>query len=130
MGSDPHSWGWGKLHFMRFRHVLDPLDNLAEFLDPPPVPRPGDDNTVDATWNLPNNYDQLGGASYREIFDVSDWDRSEGVNVPGESGQPGSSHYSDLVPLWRDGKYFPLAYSEQAVEAQTTDRLELLPAKP
>jgi penicillin G amidase len=130
MGGDPQSWGWGKLHFMRFRHVLDPLDNLAGFLDPPPVPRPGDDNTVDATWNLPNNYDQLGGASYREIFDVSDWDRSEGVNVPGESGQPGSSHYSDLVPLWRDGKYFPLAYSEQAVEAQTTDRLELLPAKP
>lgn len=130
MASNSQSWSWGSLHAMRFRHVLDPIDGLAGFLDPAPVPRPGDDNTVDSTWHLPDDFDQLGGASYREILDVSDWDHSEAVNVPGESGQPESPHYSDLLPLWRDGKYFPLAYSRQAIEKEGADRLELLPEKP
>ena len=129
LGPDSSAWSWGRLHTMRFRHVLDPIGNLAAFLEPAPVPRPGDGTTVDATWNRMDNFDQLGGASYREIFDLSDWDHSRAVNVPGESGQPGSPHYLDLLPLWRDGKYFPLAYSRQAVEKQAAGKLELLPEK-
>jgi hypothetical protein len=34
---------------------------------------------------------------------------------------------ADLMPLWDASRYFPLAYSAKAVEAVTTDRLELLP---
>jgi penicillin amidase len=49
------------------------------------------------------------------------------VNVPGQSGQPGSPHYSDLLPLWSEGRYFPLVYSPEAVEQETTDRLVLQP---
>jgi penicillin amidase len=52
------------------------------------------------------------------------------VNVPGESGQPGSSHYSDLLPLWDQTQYFPMLYSRGAVEKQAQDRLTLEPAKP
>lgn len=119
---------WGKLHAMLFRHSLDRLFDLKSVLDIGPFPRPGDGTTVDATWFPPQNFDQIGGASYREIFDLSDWDHSEAVNAPGESGQPQSPHYGDLAPLWRDGKYFPLAYSREAVERVTVDRLELVPA--
>ena len=67
------------------------------------------------------------GASYREILDTSDWDQSVAVNTPGQSGQPGSPHYSDLMPLWDAGRYFPLLYSRKAVEAETTERLVLEP---
>jgi penicillin amidase len=70
----------------------------------------------------------LYGASYREVFDLSDWDKSVAVNVPGQSGQPGSKHYDDLLPLWISGRYFPLAYSKPAVDAVTTDVLRLTPA--
>ena len=76
-------------------------------------------------WN--DSYDQIYGASYREIFDLADWDKSVGINVPGQSGQPGSKHYDDLLPLWREGKYFPLAYTKSAVDAVTTDVLDLTP---
>jgi acyl-homoserine lactone acylase PvdQ len=39
-------------------------------------------------------------------YDLSNWDNSVAVNVPGQSGQPTSPHYSDLLPLWSEGRYF------------------------
>ena len=32
-------------------------------------------------------------------LDLSDWDRSMTTNVPGESGDPSSPHYSDLLAM-------------------------------
>ena len=96
-------------------------------MDLGPVPRPGDEYTVNATGFRDGGFEQGSGASYREVLDTSDWDRSVAVNTPGQSGQPESPHYSDLLPLWRDGKYFPLLYSRPAVESETVDRLVLQP---
>jgi penicillin G amidase len=127
LGSGSSTLTWGRLHTVLFRHSLDQLLDLKSLLDVGPFPRPGDGTTVNATAFVPQNFDQIAGASYREIFDLSNWDHSEAVNTPGESGQPESPHYQDLAPLWRDGKYFPLAYSRGAVEQVTVDRLELLP---
>ncbi len=84
-------------------------------------------STVCATSYAGNNYEQTHGASFREILDVGNWDGSQGINVPGESGQPGSPHYGDLLPLWIEGNYFPLLYSRPAVEKAATDRLLLEP---
>ena len=126
-GPDPESWSWGELHVALFRHALDKLPGAAGLVDLGPTPRPGDDTTVNATEHAFDSFVQTSGASYRQILDTSDWDRSEAVNAPGQSGQPGSSHYFDLVPLWNDGQYFPLVYSREAVERETVDRLELQP---
>ena len=120
-GPDPAKWSWGEMHHVRFRHPLDQIPGAAALTDPTPVPRPGDEYTVNATGYPDNSFDQTSGASYREILDLSDWDHSVAVNVPGQSGQPGSPHYSDLLPLWSEGKYFPLVYSRDAVEKETTD---------
>ncbi len=49
------------------------------------------------------------------------------INTPGQSGLPGTPHYSDLVPLWDRGQYFPLAYSRDAVERATVERQTLAP---
>jgi penicillin amidase len=92
-----------------------------------PVARPGDGNTVDATGTGSSGYQQLAGASYREIFDLSDWDNSLAVNTPGQSGDPGSRHYSDLLPLWEAGQYFQLVYSKQAVDQNASDVMTLVP---
>lgn len=127
-GTESSPLTWGTLHTVLFRHSLDQLFNLKSLLDVGPFARPGDGTTVDATWPAPQTFHQTGGASYREIFDLSDWENSEAVNAPGESGQPASPHYKDLAPLWRDGRYFPLAYSRRAVENVTLDRLQLEPA--
>ena len=59
------------------------------------------------------------GASYREIMDTADWDRSVVTNVPGQSGQPESEFYGNLLPLWDKGEYFPMLYSRAKVDQNT-----------
>lgn len=126
-GPDPAKWAWERIHVVEFRHPLDEAPNGKALFDLGPIPRPGDDYTVNATGFRPGDYKQVAGASYREIMDLSDWDKSVAVNVPGQSGQPGSPHYSDLLPLWSEGQYFPLSYSREAVEKYATDKLVLEP---
>ena len=126
-GDDPGKWSWGALHAVRFRHALDAVPGGATLFDLGPVPRSGDSDVVQATSVDPKTLEQVAGASYREIFDLSSWDNAVAINVPGQSGQPGSPHYDDLLPLWRTGQYFQLAYSRKAVDAVTTDVLEIKP---
>jgi len=126
LGPDSQKWSWGRLHTIRFRHSLDRLSGAEKLLDLGPLSRPGDGYTVNAT-AVGETFQQQGGASYREILDTADWDQSLTINTPGQSGQPGSPHYSDLLPLWDQGQYFPLIYSRKIVEMDAQDRLVLAP---
>jgi penicillin amidase len=119
-GPDMERWQWGRLHQIDFRHPLK-----AGQLNRGPVARPGDGFTVNSTSGA--GFQQTSGASYRQITDVGDWDRSVTTNVPGESGDPESPHYSDLLKDWAGGKYHPLPYTRKAVEAATTERIQLVP---
>lgn len=118
-GPDPAAWRWGAVHIAGFRHPL------AAVFDLPGVPRGGDGNTVNATAGP--GFRQTAGASYRLIVDFADFDNSSATNVPGQSGQPGSPYYGNLVPLWGSGTYFPLVYSRAAVERATAHVLTLRP---
>jgi penicillin G amidase len=127
-GPDPAQWSWGRIHTVSFHHVLELLPGAKPLVNVGPIPRPGDTYTVNNTHYLGTSFDQVSGPSYREIIDVGNWDGSLVVNVPGESGQPGSPHYSDLLPLWDQARYFPMLYSRAAVQKQSQDRLVLEPA--
>lgn len=113
LGRDWTTWRWGALHKARFEHPITAAYDL------PAVERGGDFTTVNlsAQW----------GASFREIIDLSDWDNSVATNVPGQSGQPESPHYSDLLDMWARGEYFPLVFTRDAVEQSTAHRLVLKP---
>jgi penicillin G amidase len=126
-GPDPAAWAWARIHVVEFLHPLDQFPGAKPLVDLGPVPRPGDDYTVNATGFWGGGYKQVAGASYREVMDLADWDESVAVNVPGQSGQPESPHYSDLLPLWSEGRYFPLSYSRASVEKYVTDKLVLEP---
>jgi penicillin G amidase len=67
------------------------------------------------------------GASVRLVMDVGDWDNSVCINVPGQSGDPTSPHYSDLASLWARGAYVPLLYSRARVEEATVASVRLVP---
>jgi penicillin amidase len=125
LGEETESWRWGALHGIRLRHPLALDAERRKLFDLPPVERGGDSNTVNNTGG--SGFRQTSGASYRQILDLADWDRSVATSVPGQSGQPGSPHYADLLPLWADGKYFPLAYTRAAVEKYTQNILILQP---
>ncbi len=49
------------------------------------------------------------------------------TNVPGESGDPGSKYYDNLLEEWLTGKYHPMLYSRRAVEANTEEKIRLMP---
>jgi penicillin amidase len=119
LGPDLAKWQWGDLHKALFPHAF-----VKEF-DLPSVRRGGDGNTVNATGGA--GFAQTAGASYREVIDLSNWDNSWATSTPGQSGQPGSAHYGDLLQLWGKNEYFPLAYSRAKVEKETLHVLQLLP---
>lgn len=125
MGPSPGEWAWGRIHRARFEHPLAATEPQREVMDLGEVPRGGDQTTINNTGTGPR---QVHGASYRQVIEVGQWDRSTMTNVPGQSGQPGSPHYGDLLPLWALGRYHPMAFSRGFVEQQAAARLVLRPA--
>jgi len=107
-GQDASAWRWGRMHTRGFPHAL-----LGPF-SLPTVERAGGAGSLAAD-----------GASYREVLDVADWDRSIVANVPGQSGQPGSPFYNNLLKLWAEDVYFPLVYTRERVERESAAKLTL-----
>jgi penicillin amidase len=67
------------------------------------------------------------GQSFRAVWDVGNWDAG-GISIPsGESGEPGSGHYTDLTEAWNENTLTPLPYSDAAVERSARHRLTLAP---
>ncbi len=119
---------WGKFHTTTFAH---PLASLGEKYDLAwslkPVATPGGFLTPNQNrYKVP--FKNVHGASYRQIFDLADWDQAIATSVPGQSGQPGSPHYDDLLPLWSRGEYFPLLFSRSKIEEVMQHKLRLVPA--
>jgi penicillin amidase len=127
LGPDVRSWRWGKLHVAVFRHPLSTDAERRALFDAGPVERGGDAYTPNATGGA--NFRQQSGASYRHVFDLADWDRAVFTNAPGQSGQPGSPHYADLLKLWAEGRYVPLLYTRHAIRRNLAHRLVLEPAQ-
>jgi penicillin G amidase len=119
-GMDRAKWRYGDVHVALFRHPLSAKYDL------PPASRSGDGSTVNATAG--RDFKQTSGASFREIIDMANFDRSVVTNVPGQSADPRSKHYGDLLPLWANDKYFPLVYSRASVEKETEQVLWLQPS--
>jgi penicillin amidase len=109
-GTDPAQWRWGRTQRSEFRHAL------VRAYDIPAVERDGGAGTVAAT-----------GATYRQVIDFADLDASVATNVPGQSAQPGSPFYANLVESFGRGEYFPLSYTRAAVQRHAAHRLVLTP---
>ena len=125
MGPSPGDWAWGRIHRAVFEHPLATTEEQRAVMDLGAVPRGGDQTTINNTGNGPR---QVHGASYRQVIDVGQWDRSTMTNVPGQSAQPGAQHYGDLLPLWALGRHHPMAFTRGFVEQHAGARLVLRPA--
>ena len=129
LGDDVSRWQWGRLHAQRFRHPLGQGRGLAQMFNRGPIPLGGDANTVCAAAYAPyQGYNAISFAvSWRQIIDLGDFNRSLAVLPTGQSGHPGSRHYSDMMEMWRRVEYHPMPWDREEVERQARSRLELAP---
>ncbi len=67
------------------------------------------------------------GPAMRMVANVGDWDHSLMVIPGGQSGQPGSSHYSDQFSYWYRGKPVTAPFSDAAEAAVRKHMLTLQP---
>lgn len=127
-GPDPAGWVYGQ---DGYKHVLlrHPLSGAVteawrKRLEVGPAPRGGYGLTLNQTGMGDN---QTTGASFRIIVDTGDWDRTLGMNNPGQGGHPDHPHYADLFDLWAQDRFHPVFYSREKVESVTEERLVLQP---
>lgn len=109
-GKDPHSWLYGKRHSVLFQSLLQ-----ASPLDRGPYVRGGDTRTINAAEGgriIHGKADTdvtTGGASWRFVMD---WSTGQGAGIypGGQSESPLSPWYDNGIPLWLDGRLWPMAY--------------------
>ena len=130
-GPEPALWQWGKFHFNLNEHPFAPAveDAMRVRINVGPIAKNGSEFTPSQSLPRASDFRQMNGPSVRLVVDVGNWDNSRAVNHPGQSGDPGNPHYRDLAPLWRDGRYFRLAYTRKAVDEVTERIIYLVPAK-
>ena len=116
--ADPSPQPWGTAGAVQVKHPLAALG--FSFLNGTRFAGNGDAYTVHV-----QNYGF--SQSFRAVWDIGNWDAG-GITIPqGESGRPGSGHYTDEAADWVAGRLLALPYSNAAVDRAAVDRLTLAP---
>jgi penicillin G amidase len=125
--SDMTAWRWGELHRMEIRDLFGAFSSVA-FLPRGPYPRGGAPFTVDPAGHGgdPKAFIFRGGPQMRFVAEV----RPDGIvsrsSLPGgQSDDPDSPHYEDLLQLWLRNETFPYHFRVEDVRAHM-QRYELL----
>ena len=113
------------LHQLPLKHVLGARGDLGQLLNHGGGPVKGDMITVCNSGGGPD-WVAATGATSRLIADLSTnglW----AVDSQSQSGNPGSPHYADQLPIWVAGNYHFVPLDRDGVEQITTQRLVLRP---
>ena len=128
-GPKIEDWAWGKLHSITFNHTLGSVKPLDRFFNRGPYPLGGDGETIWAgsatLFDLSDK--SIVGPPFRMIADLSDWNKSLGMLVPGQSGHPASRSYDSSIQGWLKGEYHPMLFDREAVTGATEAVLALEP---
>ncbi len=131
LGNDMTAWRWGDLHRARFDHRIFSQVPLIGGYGNLSIPTGGGDNTVGRGMTAGNGndpYAHIHGAGYKAVYDLGDLANSRFMIPVGQSGNPFSGHYADLLEPWRDGNYVRIAGSRESLAAEGHVRLVLVPA--
>jgi penicillin G amidase len=124
-------WRWADLHKARFDHSLFGGIPVLERLTGLRIATDGGNFTINrGTTHINNADDPFGhihGSGLRALFDLSDPTHSRFMIATGQSGNPLSSHYGDLLMEWRDGRYMRLDLSDGELKRTAVGTLTLVP---
>jgi penicillin amidase len=109
-GDDPAGWRWGKVHEVRFPHALGAANPVLSWLLDRSVQLGGGQETVcQVGWDPNDPFEAIWAPCWRMVADMSSPEQARWQQFTGNSGHPGSPHYDDLQPRWRDGLMQPSA---------------------
>jgi penicillin G amidase len=105
-GSDMTQWQWGRAHIARFSNpVLSRIPVLRDWLEVA-IPTAGAYDTLNRGPSTIRDdkqpFEQRFGAGLRIITDLASPSDSRMMMTPGQSGNPVSLHFADLLHRWRD----------------------------
>jgi penicillin amidase len=129
-GKNFAKWAWGRIRPLVIPHDLGRKKPLARVFNLGPFACGGDTTTVNQAavdLTAPMN-NPLVTASLRMVLDIGNWDKNSFVLPGGQSGNPLSCHYADLMPLWQAGGGITVAWSEEMIARRVRDTLELIPS--
>jgi penicillin amidase len=129
-GEDIARWRWGDAHRAALvNRVLThvPLAGRFANLD---VATDGGNDTVNRglmAESGANPFAHAHGAGFRAVYDLADLARSGFVIATGQSGNPLSPHYGDMVERWRDGRHVTIATDKETARQRAVSTLTLMP---
>lgn len=114
-GDAPAAWRWGFAHLARFDNALLGRLPLIGSVFQRFIQADGGDRTLNrgashrgAGTDTQVAFPDVHGPGFRAVHDLSGVP-SLYMTVPGQSGNPMSAHYADLLERWRDGVYVDFA---------------------
>jgi penicillin amidase len=129
-----NEWGgdssrnWDRIHAARFSHPIGSRFPFQFLFNKGPVPMQGDGTTVmRVSFDRLTRYGAFEAPSWRQLFDVGEWNESRVILPTGQSGHPLSPFYFDQNEMWRAGEYRRQPFSRDAVLSATRYRLLLVP---
>ncbi len=132
LGPSPADWWWGRLHILSHDHAIGGamplLDRIFGF-NVGPFESGGSSTTINnGEYSLSAPFRQVVGASFRRIVDLSDMNRTQFILPTGQSGLPGSPHYSDQAEMYNAGRYRTTLMDETVIRNSGFRKLLLVPS--
>jgi penicillin amidase len=128
-GPKPSRWRWGRAHEARFSHRLGAFPLFGGKLVRR-IETGGGMDTIDRGqmyFRSEHPFANVHGAGYRAIYDLNDPEASLFIVSTGQSGNPLSPHYDDLIEAWALGTYLPMATRRETLEKDGVSLLRLVP---
>jgi penicillin G amidase len=114
-------WDWKEFDALDMVHPLGRTGLLKTFLSITDKPQSG-------TAYSPRAATKHHGPAMRFVANLGNWDESIMLIPGGQSGQPGSKHYTDQFPYWYEGRPIYQPFSDAAEAASRKHTLTLKPA--
>jgi penicillin amidase len=131
-GPNSKDWQWGKVHVAYFANpVLGQLPWLGSKARIE-MPTDGGNYTVNRGAVRANDpahpFRHVHGAGLRAVYDLTDLKKSRFVIATGQSENPFSAHYQDMLDDWRLGRYKNIGQAAAALRESKEPVLVLKPA--
>ncbi len=128
-GPNFDDWKWGNMHTLELEHPLAKVNALKRIfnLNRGPYGVGGSFHTVSPySYSSNEPYDVNHGSSHRNIYDLSDWNKSISVIPTGISGIPASEHYCDQTGLYISGTYHTDYFTKDKVAESAVYHMQFI----